>query len=103
MQESGYEVVWPLGKRVTENVALAPRIGDLSNKTVCELSHYGYRGEEIFPIIRATLSQRYAGIRFVGYNTFGNIHGTQEAEIVAGLANKLRQCGCEAVISGVGG
>ncbi len=103
MQGIGYEVVWPLGKIISEKVTLAPRTEDLSGKTICELSDYGFRAEEIFPLIRASLSQRYPGIKFVEYETFGNTHGPQEAEIIATLADKLRQYGCDAVISGVGG
>lgn len=103
MQEIGYKVVWPLGKRVAEKVALAPRIEDLRNKTICELSDYGFRAEGMFPLIRASLSQRYPGIKFIEYSIFGNTHGPQENEIIAALAKKLRQYGCDAVISGVGG
>jgi hypothetical protein len=103
MQEPGYEVVWPLGKMVAEKVTMAPRIADLSGKTVCELSDYGFRAEEIFPLIRASLSRRYPDIRFVEYDNFGNIHGPREGEVVATLAEKLRKHGCDAVISGVGG
>ena len=103
VQEIGYQVVWPLGKRVAEAVTLAPRIGDLRNKTICELSDYGFRAEEMFPLIRAALSQRYPGIKFIEYNTFGNTHGPQENEIIATLAEKLHQYGCDAAISGVGG
>ena len=103
MQGIGYEVVWPLGKTISEKVTLAPRISDLSGKTICELSDYGFRAEEIFPLIRASLSERYPGVRFVEYATFGNTHGPQETEIIVTLADKLRQYGCDAVISGVGG
>jgi hypothetical protein len=103
MHEIGYEVLWPLGKIVSEKVTLAPRITDLSGKTICELSDYGFRAEEIFPLIRASLAKRYPGIKFIEYETFGNTHGPHEAEIIATLADRLRQCGCDAVISGVGG
>ena len=101
-QGIGYEVVWPLGKIMSEKVTLAPRISDLSGKTIGELSDYGFRAEEIFPLIRASLSKRYPGIKFVEYPTFGNTHGPQEAEIIATLPEMLRQYGCDAVISGVG-
>jgi len=101
--DSGYEVVWPLGKMAAEKVTPASRIADLSGKTICELSDYGFRAEEIFPIIRASLSRLYPGIKFIDYDTFGNIHGPREDEIVAALAGKLRQYGCDAVLSGVGG
>jgi hypothetical protein len=103
MQGIGYEVVWPLGKRVSEKVTLAPRIADLRDKTVCELSDYGFRAEEIFPLIRASLSKRYPGIKLVEYASFGNTHGPRETEIIANLPEKLRLYGCDAVISGVGG
>jgi hypothetical protein len=103
MQEPGYEVVWPLGKMVAEKVSLTPRIADMSGKTVCELSDFGFRAEEIFPLIRASLSERYPGIKFIEYDAFGNIHGPREEEIIAALAENLHQYGCDAVISGVGG
>ena len=103
VQEIGYKVVWPLGKRAAEKVALAPRIEDLRNKTICELSDYGFRAEGMFPLIRASLSRRYPGIKFVDYDTFGNTHGPHENEIIATLAERLHQYGCDAVISGVGG
>jgi hypothetical protein len=103
LKEIGYQVVWPLGKRVAELVTLAPRIADLRNKTICELSDYGFRAEGIFPIVRSSLSQRYPGIKFIEYSTFGNTHGPQENEIISTLAEKLHEYGCDAVISGVGG
>jgi hypothetical protein len=103
MQEIGYDVVWPLGKAMYESVTPAPRIESLENITVCELSDYGFRAEEIFPIIRACLSERFPGIKFIEYTNFGNTHGPRETEIIAGLAEKLDQYGCNAVISGVGG
>jgi len=71
--------------------------------TVCELSDYGFKAEEIFPIVKDLLSQRFPGIKFIEYMAFGNTHGPQEVDIVAGLAEKLQKYGCDAVISGVGG
>ncbi len=103
MQETEYKVVWPLGKLVSQTVDLAPRIADLRNKTICELSDYGFRSEAIFPLLREALSRRYPGIKFIEYTNFGNTHGPQETEMIAGLAEKLHQYNCDAVISGVGG
>ena len=103
MPETEYKVVWPLGKCVSESVTLKPRLSDLKGKTICELSDFGFRSEEIFPIVREQLSKRYSGIKFVEYPTFGNTHGAQEAEIVAAIPEKLQQYACDAVISGVGG
>jgi hypothetical protein len=103
MQEIGYEVVWPLGKTLAETVIPASRIENLKNITICELSDYGFRAEEIFPLIRASLSKRCPGIKFIEYTNFGNTHGPRETEIIASLAENLHQYGCDAVISGVGG
>jgi hypothetical protein len=103
MQEPEYKVVWPLGKLTYQPVSIKPRPSDLKGITVCELSDYGFRAEEIFPIVRESLSKRYPGIRFIEYPAFGNTHGPQETEIVANLPETLRQYGCDAVISGVGG
>jgi ABC-type amino acid transport substrate-binding protein len=103
LQEPSYRVVWPLGKAASQPVALKPRPSDLSGLTVCELSDYGFRAEEIFPIIRELLSQKYPGIKFIEYPVFGNTHGAKEAEIIANLAEKLKNNKCDVVISGVGG
>lgn len=103
MQEPDYEVVWPLGTLATAPVELASRPADLSGITIAELSDYGFRAEAIFPILRDLLASRYPGIRFIEYTEFGNTHGPEETQIIAGLAEKLRALGCDAVISGVGG
>jgi hypothetical protein len=103
MQETGYKVVWPLGKTLAQPVKLANRVSDLRNKIVCEISDYGFRSEEIFPLVRELLSNRYPGIKFVEYTNFGNTHGPDETEIIASLPDKLRAFGCDVVISGVGG
>ncbi len=102
MADSTFQVVWPLGKRVSETLPLARRIPDLSQITVCELWDWIFRGEEIFPALRELLSERYPGIRFVDYTAFGNTRGPKERELVANLPRALREHSCGAVISGVG-
>ncbi|MFH1484521.1 MAG: hypothetical protein ABIH46_00475 [Chloroflexota bacterium] len=102
MKEPVYEVVWPLGKSAYETLPLAHRAPDLSGKTVCELWDWVFRGEEIFPIVRELLSQRYPGIRFVDYAAFGNTHGPKERQVIAALPELIEKHGCDAVISGVG-
>ena len=103
MNGPGYQVVWPLGKLAYQNIALKPRIADLNGKTICELSDYSFRGEEIFPIIRESLRKIYPGIKFVEYTQFGNTHGSTEAEVIRTLPTMLKERGCDGVISGVGG
>lgn len=103
MQEPNYKVVWPLGKLACQPVALKPRPSSLTGLTICELSDYGFRAEEIFPIVRESLVKRYSGLKFIEYSTFGNTHGPQEIEVIAGLAEKLQKYKCDTVILGVGG
>ncbi len=103
MTETGYHVVWPSGKLAYQQLALKPRIADLNGKTICELSDYSFRGEEIFPIVRESLRTLYPGIKFVEYTEFGNTHGSTESEVIKTLPEMLKAHGCDGVISGVGG
>ena len=85
IKEPCYDVVWPLGKSVSEKVRFATRISDLRGKTICELWNWAFKGEEIFPIIRESLLKRYPDISFIEYTVFGNIHGPKEEEVIAAL------------------
>jgi hypothetical protein len=100
--EPQFEVIWPLGRIAVRATGAAPRLFDLSGKTVGELWDYIFRGEVVYPMIRERLRARYPGIKFVDYSEFGNFHGARAKEIVSGLADKLRSHGCDAVISGIG-
>ncbi|MES3022824.1 MAG: hypothetical protein V4857_14705 [Pseudomonadota bacterium] len=103
MSEPLYNVVWPLGKSTSQVADLKPRIADLAGKTICHLSHEGFRDQEIRPIVEETLSKMYPGIKFVSHKEFGNFHGPQHsAEVLAALPEKLRQHGCDAVLTGIG-
>ncbi|MBI2957478.1 MAG: hypothetical protein HYY32_01425 [Chloroflexi bacterium] len=97
-----YEVVWPRGKSQSTNVHLAKRLDTLQCKTICELWDWSYRGREIFPVIEKALANRYPGCNFVSFEEFGTTHVGRESELIVTLADKLRQNGCDAVISGIG-
>ena len=102
MGEPIYKVVWPLGKSDYQIVSMKPRITDLSGKTVGELSHGGFRDQEIRPIVEETLSKQFPGIKFVDHTAFGNIHGPNEAKVVAALPANLHKHGVDAAITGIG-
>jgi hypothetical protein len=97
-----YRVVWPRGRKIEDRAEPAPRLEDLNGKTVAELWDYVFRGEEIFPLIEAELSARFAGVKFLRPDRFGNTHGSDEREVLAALPDRLRELGVAAVISGVG-
>jgi ABC-type amino acid transport substrate-binding protein len=84
-------------------VELKPRISDLNGKTICEVSDYGFRSEEIFPVIRESLKKIYPDIKFVEYTNFPNTHASDEVQVIKSLPELLKAKGCDAVISGVGG
>lgn len=100
--EEQIEVVWPLGKSANPNLALQPRLDDLNGKTVAELWDNLFRGEDIFPAIRGALKEKYPGVRFVDYTHFGDVSGPQQHETIGNLAQRLRDYGCDAVITGIG-
>lgn len=97
-----YAVVWPQGAKTVPVRPLAPRLQSLEGKTVAQLWDYMFRGDEIFPLLETALKERYPGVRFVPYDTFGSTHGSDEREILAGLPDKLKALGVDAVLSGMG-
>ncbi|AOT71324.1 hypothetical protein [Geosporobacter ferrireducens] len=105
-QKNQYEVVWPSGKSGVKKGLLAPRLEDLEGKTICELSHDSYRGDDIFPVLRESLRKRYKNIKFVEYDTFGNFRDPRkygaELEKLPGLRDLMLSHNCDAVIAGMG-
>lgn len=100
--ECTYDVVWPLGKSHWDKRDPNPGLGDLNGKTIGEIWDRVFRGEEIFPAIRAALKQRYPGVRIVEYDTFGDTHGVNQKQVLDELPDVLRKHQVDAVISGVG-
>jgi hypothetical protein len=97
-----YDVLSPLPRKAVETTAAAPRVPDLNGKTVCELWDVIFRGETIYPLVREHIRSRFPGVRFVGYEEFGNFHGAREAEVSAQIPAKLREHEADAVIVGIG-
>jgi hypothetical protein len=102
MSEQHYDVVWPLGKSTTDLVAMQPRIADLSGTTIAALFHVGFRDGEVLAALQDELSQLYPGIRILTRDVLGDIHGRNEAQVLAGLPDKLREYRVSAAICGVG-
>lgn len=101
--EPSYKVVWPSAKITYRQIALKPRITDLTGKTVVELSDYSFKSEEIFPLLRVILHRKYPGINIIEYTKYGKTTGIKEDELIAGLPEYLVANNADAVISGVGG
>ena len=97
-----YSVVWPRGQMTAGITPLAKRVDSLEGKTVAELWDYVFRGDEIFPLLRGALRERYPRVRFVGYEEFGSTHGDRERDLIEALPTRLRELGVDAAISGMG-
>src|ERR1700722_2184981 len=97
-----YEVTWPLGRSTVKEIDAKPRVSDLSKATIGHLSHYGFRHDEMLPIIEEVMTERYPGIKFIGPDEFGNIHGPRHGkDTLPVLPDKLREFGVDAVITGI--
>lgn len=102
-REPSYQVVWPLGRSsVSLSIEPGPPISNLGGKTIGEVWNSAFKGNQMFAIIRERLRQRFPDVKFVDFDVFGDIHGPDEAEVIAALPGLLRQHGCDAVITGVG-
>ncbi|HUO22915.1 MAG TPA: hypothetical protein VMU59_10415 [Caulobacteraceae bacterium] len=103
MNEPTYKVVWPLGRSTVEGFEATARGADLSKMTIGNLSHGGFRDQEIRPIVEEVLSAKFPGIKFVPSTAFGNIHGPRGGrEELAALPGNLDKYGIDAVITGIG-
>jgi hypothetical protein len=74
----------------------APRLADLSGKTICELSHLGWEGSRTFPHIRELLQKRFPDARIVPHPEFPGIFNV-EADVLCKL---IKEKECDAAIVG---
>jgi hypothetical protein len=96
-----YEARWPRTPRQQAMRALAPRLDTLEGKTIAQLWDELFKGDVVFDLLEAGLKQRYPGIRFVSWRTFGSTHGGNEKAALAALPQRLRELGVDAVVSGM--
>jgi hypothetical protein len=94
-------VLWPRGRRTVTARAAAPRLETLAGKTIGQLWDDLFRGDEIFPVLEAALAERFPGVRFVDYRSFGSTHGAEEHDVLTSLPARMREHGVDAVISGM--
>ena len=105
-----FEVVWPLGRQTratsapTNTAPPRPRAAlDLNSATVAFLWTYNRKGDRMYDIMKGVLRGEYPDIQFVDYDTFGNIHGASEREVVAAIPQLLKQHKADVAVIGVAG
>ncbi|MFN8022137.1 MAG: hypothetical protein U0Q03_11475 [Acidimicrobiales bacterium] len=101
MSEPTYDVVWPKSPLGVQRRRHAARLDDLRGKRIAFVWEYMFRGDELFPELERHLRATY-GCEVIGYETFGNTHGPDEARVLADLPAKLRDWRADAAVSGVG-
>lgn len=99
--EGYFEAYWPRAARRMKTRPLAPRHASLEGKHVALLWDYLFRGDNIFDVLEEELRKRFPGIRFMGWREIGNIHGSDERQVVAALPARLQAAGVDAVITAV--
>ncbi|MBI2906239.1 MAG: hypothetical protein HYX92_01145 [Chloroflexi bacterium] len=101
-----YKVLSPLGEPIAEAVGAAPRLSDLSGKTICEVWNGQFRGDIAFPMLRQLLQERYPGVKVIPYTEFPKtdvIGSTKLLQERTDTAVALAvQRGCDAIITGMG-
>ena len=109
MSTPDFEVVWPLGRHAHATAApvaapARPRAAlDLNSATIAFVWTYNRKGDRMYDIMKGTLRGEYPDIQFVDYDTFGNIHGANETEVVAALPELLKQHKADIAVIGVAG
>ena len=106
-QDEAYEVVSPLGEPVMKRITMAPRLNTLEGKTICEIWNGGFRGDESFPMIERMLRERYPTVKMIPYSEFplttiASLHPEKKQETLEVLRAKIKEKGCDAVITGNG-
>ena len=100
---SDYAVVHPLGRRLGQTKTRNRRPATLDGVTIGELSNHKFDAGFTFETIEHALRKRFPGVRFVSHERFGDTYGARDADVLRELPEKLRQYGCDLVISGNAG
>lgn len=80
----------------------ADRLDTLAGRRIAFLWDHVFRGDEVFPVLAEELRARYPDIEILDHTEFGNTHGSDEAEMLAGLPDGLARRHVDAVVSAMG-
>lgn len=100
--DASFDVVWPSSPRGVTSKRLAPRLDGLAGKRLAFLWDHLFRGDEVFPALAAHLEGRFPGVEIIDHSVFGNTHGGDEKELMAGLPSALTRRHVDAVVSAMG-
>jgi len=88
-------------------ITMAPRLNTLEGKTIGQIWNGGFRGDESFPMIERMLREKYPTVKMVPYSEFpvitiASLHPEKKQETLAALRARIKNTGCDAVITGNG-
>jgi hypothetical protein len=81
----------------------APRIEDLSGKTICELTNGSWQDDRTFARIRELLQKEFPTATFVPADEFPVMARVVDAKAIASTLELLQEKGCDGVIAGNAG
>jgi hypothetical protein len=103
-EEVRYAVLWPLGRRVVEDVSPGERPASLAGVRIGFLWDELFRGPEMFEVIEEEARRRDPSVEFVGHEVFGNFHASaaEERRVLGELPEVLRAHRVDLVVAAVG-
>ncbi len=99
---STFAVLSPSGPMGVPQAPAAPRPESMEGRKIALVWNHVFRGDEIFPVVEDALRERFGGVEFVGYDTFGSIMGGGEEEVLEALPGKLAALSVDGVLTGIG-
>jgi hypothetical protein len=78
----------------------APRLPDLSGKTICEVTNGSWEADRMFPAIRQLLQRQYPTLKVVTFDQFPRLSTGVD---VSGLEDAMKAKGCQGAIVGNAG
>lgn len=97
--EGCFAALWPRSPRHSRTKQLAPRHKTLDGRVIAQLWDYLFRGDEVYEALEEGLRERFPGVRFIHWSEIGNIHGSDERQMIAALPGRLKAAGVDAVIT----
>lgn len=104
MSEDTFEIVDPTGRQVLEPIKENSLPDTLDGKTVAFVWDYLFKGPEMFDAFKREIEQRFTDVKFVDYEVFGNIHGSdpEEKENLGQMPERLRGNNVDIAVVAVG-
>ncbi|HEY2300984.1 MAG TPA: hypothetical protein VGH66_03785 [Acidimicrobiales bacterium] len=100
--EPVFAVVTPTGWQRPPGLQPAPPTAGLSGRRLGFVWDQLFNGDLVFDAIADELSRSFAGMEFVGHESFGDIHGAEEVSVLEALPDRLQQQRVDALVVGVG-